>query len=76
MPQKSVDEKLADAKKTLADLRVIPNPPPAPQKTAPATAPKKSDYSMARAARDTGKSINYNLKQKQVANQAIDEATK
>jgi hypothetical protein len=37
----------------------------------PAQAPKKSDYSVAREARDTGSSVNYNQKQAQAARDAL-----
>lgn len=75
MPQKSVDEMVGDAKKTLTDLKVIPNHiPKSPSKVSPDYG--NVPYSVAKDARDMGKSINYNLKQQKVANQAIEEATK
>lgn len=76
MPQngKSVDEMVSDAKNTLANLKVIPSS--APKKTEVSPSYHNAPYSVAKEARDTGKSINYNLKQQKVANDATATETK
>jgi hypothetical protein len=65
----SINKALADAKATLAHSPMIPNPTPAA--SSPADAHKSAPYSMAREARDTGTSINYNLKQAKTANDTL-----
>lgn len=81
MPDKSVSEKLADAKKAVAnyDKKEFPKLPKANLHPEYGSAP----YKMARPKKPidaeiegTGKSINYNLNQRKNANEALDSVMK